>query len=197
MTEWLCGAGLSTEPRLQDAVSECVGLIESELADASASLVFAFASGDHGESLGELPDALAGLVGDGCLLGCSGEMIAGGGREIESGSALSVLAAVMPDSRVEPFRVTFEPTADGLLTSGCPEDLGESDDVDSIFLLADPFSSSPQSVFDRISEQRTDNASRGIPVLGGMASGGRRPGDNHLFLGNRSYRDGAVGEIIQ
>ncbi len=197
MTEWVCGAGLSTEPRLQDAVSECVGLIESELADAPASLVFAFASGDHSESLSELPDALSGLVGDGVLLGCSGEMIAGGGREIESGPALSVLAVVMPDSRVEPFRVTFEPTADGLLTSGCPEDLGEPDDVDSVFLLADPFSSSPQSVFDRISEQQADSVGRDIPVLGGMASGGRRPGDNHLFLGSQSYRDGAVGVVVR
>ena len=45
MTVWVCGAGLSTEPRLQDAVSECIGLVETELAGASASVVFAFASG--------------------------------------------------------------------------------------------------------------------------------------------------------
>lgn len=197
MTVWVCGAGLSTEPRLQDAVSECIGLVQTELAGASASVVFAFASGDHRDSLAELPDAFSGLVGDGVLLGCSGEMIAGGGREIESGPALSVLAAVMPDSRVEPFRVTFEPTADGLLTSGCPEDLVEPDDVDSVFLLADPFSSSPQAVFDRISDQQAATAGRNIPVLGGMASGGRRPGDNHLFLGQESYRDGAVGVVVR
>jgi len=200
VTGLVCAAGLSTRSRLEDAVLECIESIEVGLDGVTASLVFAFASGDYGEALDKLPTALAGLVDGGVLLGCSGEMIAGGGREIESGPAVSVLAAIMPESRVEPFRVTFEPTADGLLTTGCPEELGDSDDVDAVFLLADPFSSNPQSVFDRIAEQADDKSGagiRGVDVLGGMASGGRGPGENHLFLGEEVYRDGAVGAVVR
>jgi small ligand-binding sensory domain FIST len=33
----------------------------------------------------------------------------------------------------------------------------------------------------------------GIPVIGGMASGGMGPGDNRLLLGDQVLRDGAVG----
>ena len=200
MAGLVCAAGLSTRPRLQDAVLECCESIAAELAGAAPSLLFAFASGDHREALDELPAALEELVGGGVLLGCSGEMIAGGDREIESGPALSVLAAAMPDSRIEPFRVTFEPTADGLLTTGCPEDLAEPRDVDTVFLLADPFSSNPQSVFDRIAEQTAGGdggLASGAAVLGGMASGGRGPGENHLFLGREVYRDGAVGVVVR
>ena len=197
MSGLVCGSGLSTRTRLQEAVLECTESIEAGLGGAGASLVFAFASGSHGESLDELPAALAGLVGDGTLLGCSGEMIAGDGREIESGPALSVLAVAMPDSRVEPFRVTFEPTADGLLTNGCPENLADPADVDTGFLLADPFSSNPQSVFDRIADQTAVEGTCGAGILGGMASGGRGPGENHLFLGAEVFRDGAVGVVLR
>jgi small ligand-binding sensory domain FIST len=200
VTGLVCAAGLSTKSRLQDAVGECSELIEAGLDGAQRSLVFAFASGEYGESLDTLPGALEELVGGGVLLGCSGEMIAGGDREIESGPALSVLAAGMPDSRIEPFRVSFEPTADGLLTTGCPEHLAEAEDVDTVFLLADPFSSQPQSIFDRIAEQTAgggDGQANGVGILGGMASGGGGPGENHLFLGGEVYRDGAVGVVVR
>ena len=192
-----CAAGLSTRSQLRDAASECIEAVANGLDGQAPSLVFAFASATYGDALDELPAWLAEEAGGGVLLGCTGEMIAGGDREIESGPALSVLAAVMPESAIEPFRVTFERTADGLLTSGIPENLGDPDDVDTVFLLADPFSSIPQSIFDRVAEQTAVGEAPGAGVLGGMASGGRGPGENRLFLSAEAHRFGAVGAVIR
>ena len=193
----VCAAGLSTRSDLADAAAECMEAVGAGLGDQAPSMVFAFASAVYGDTLEELPGWLAEGVGDGVLLGCTGEMIAGGDREIESGPALSVLAAVMPESTIEPFRVTFERTADGLLSSGIPENLGDPDDVDTVFLLADPFSSIPQSIFDRVAEQTSDSDTPGVGVLGGMASGGRAAGENRLFLGLEAHRFGAVGVVVR
>ena len=193
----VCAAGLSTRSQLRDAASECIEAVAKGLDGQAPSLVFVFASATYGETLDELPGWLAEEAGGGVLLGCTGEMIAGGNREIESGPALSVLAAVMPESAIEPFRVTFERTADGLLTSGIPENLGDPDDVDTVFLLADPFSSIPQSIFDRVAEQTAVGEEPGAGVLGGMASGGRAPGENRLFLNADAHRFGAVGAVAR
>jgi len=193
----VCAAGLSTRSELADAAAECLQAVGAGLGGQTPSMVFAFASAAYGDTLEELPGCLADGVGNGVLLGCTGEMIAGGDREIESGPALSVLAAVMPESTIEPFRVTFERTADGLLTSGIPENLGDPDDVDTVFLLADPFSSIPQSIFDRVAEQTSGGDTPGAGVMGGMASGGRAPGENRLFLGLDAHRFGAVGVVVR
>ena len=193
----VCAAGLSTRSDLRDAASECLEAVAKGLDGRSPSLVFVFASTAYGDSLDELPGLLEEGTGGGVLLGCTGEMIAGGNREIESGPALSVLAAAMPESVIEPFRVTFERTADGLLTSGIPENLGEPEDVDTVFLLADPFSSIPQSIFDRVAEQTAVGEAPGAGVLGGMASGGRAPGENRLFLDADVHRFGAVGAVVR
>ena len=193
----VCAAGLSTRSDLRDAASECLEAVAKGLDGRSPSLVFVFASTAYGDSLDELPGSLEEGTGGGVLLGCTGEMIAGGNREIESGPALSVLAAAMPESVIESFRVTFERTADGLLTSGIPENLGEPGDVDTVFLLGDPFSSIPQSIFDRVAEQTAVGDVPGAGVLGGMASGGRAPGENRLFLNDDAHRFGAVGAVVR
>jgi small ligand-binding sensory domain FIST len=43
---------------------------------------------------------------------------------------------------------------------------------------------------------RLEDDQPGIPVLGGVASGGAGPGDNRVFLDDRSYESGAVAVLL-
>jgi small ligand-binding sensory domain FIST len=126
------------------------------------------------------------------LIGCTGETIIGGEQEIESGPALSLWSAILPGARVEPFSANFERTVDGIVTSGLPSFSSEEPDLRAVFLLADNFSSAPHTVLDHV-----DAEAPGVPVLGGMASGGHRAGENRLFYNSHEVRHGAIGLIVR
>ena len=59
-------------------------------------------------------------------------------------------------------------------------------------MLADPSSSAPHTVLDHFEAE-----SPGVPVLGGMASGGHRAGENRLFHNSREVKHGAVGVTLR
>jgi small ligand-binding sensory domain FIST len=61
----------------------------------------------------------------------------------------------------------------------------------SFLLLADPFTAEIGEVL-----QGLDRAYPGAPKFGGLASGGRRPGENRLLLGREVHRSGAVGVVL-
>ncbi len=60
-----------------------------------------------------------------------------------------------------------------------------------MLMMGEPFSFPADELVRRINE---DHA--GVPVLGGMASGGVSPGENRLILGRQVYDTGAVAVLI-
>ena len=127
------------------------------------------------------------------LIGCTGETIVGGSEEIESGPAISLWSAVLPDVQIEPFHVEFSKTADGIVCDGLPSGLAEGTaDVRAVFILADPFSAVPKSMIDRFADELP-----GVPLIGGMASGGAGSGDNRLFHNAGSMTYGAAGAVVR
>jgi len=127
------------------------------------------------------------------LLGCTGETIVGGREEIESGPAISLWSAVLPDANIDPFHVEFSKTADGIVCDGLPSGLAEGTaDVRAVFIVGDPFSAVAKSMIDRFADELP-----GVPIIGGMASGGAGPGTNRLFLNAESIAYGAVGAVVR
>ena len=186
-------ASYSKNPDLSAAVHTVCEEIAAGLQGVSPDISFLFVSHAHADRF----EGLAGLVreesGTRVLLGCTGETIVGGGEEIESGPAISLWAAVLPDARIEPFHAQFSQTADGIVSTGFPADLtGEETDVRAVFVMGEPFSAAPNSIIDRFADELL-----GVPVIGGMASGGARPGTNCLFLNSASLPYGAVGAVVR
>jgi small ligand-binding sensory domain FIST len=60
-------------------------------------------------------------------------------------------------------------------------------DAPKLLVLADPFTIDAQELISGL-----DEAYPGAPKFGGLASGGRRPGQNRLLLGPQVHRSGAV-----
>jgi small ligand-binding sensory domain FIST len=75
---------------------------------------------------------------------------------------------------------------------GWPEGLDEAwPAAGGVVLLADPFSFPVDAFITRLQEEHP-----GAPIVGGMASGGQRPGSNTLAVGPRTYDSGAVGFVV-
>lgn len=122
------------------------------------------------------------------VIGCSASGVIGGGRGLESTNAVAVWCAVLPSARIRSFALEVMPTADGLAVLGMPEPA--DDDVVAV-VLADPWSF-PVDGFVAGSNDST----RGLPVVGGMASGAHGRGSTRLLVNGTVLDRGAVGVTL-
>jgi small ligand-binding sensory domain FIST len=158
--------------------------------NGSVDLAVVFASNHHGPKFGRLAESLCKYLGTETLIGCTGESIVGGNREIEEGPAISLFLAELPGSRLTPVRLEFERTPDGGLFTGLEPLAEEADSAKdaSLLLLAEPFSFPADALLERLDEDLP-----GLPIVGGMASGAQEPGGNRLIFGPTELSSGAVG----
>ncbi len=128
-------------------------------------------------------------IGARVMIGCTGEGVIGPAHEIEDQPALAVVAAQMPGVDVQAFAL---PKRDLLKIALNPESLcsyyNPPHQTKFAVVLADPFSAPMDGVLKAMNQEW-----EGIPVIGGMASGARQPGDTALFLNDTLVRDGLVG----
>jgi small ligand-binding sensory domain FIST len=185
-------ASLSRATNTSDAIRSVMEEVRGGLRGAEPDISFLFVNHGHQDAFPKLASRICEATGTKLLIGCTGETIIGGEQEIEAGPALSLWSAILPGARVEPFTANFERTVDGIVTSGLPAFASEEPQLRAVFLLADPFSSAPHTVLDHV-----DAEVPGVPVLGGLASGGHGPGENRLFYNSHEARHGAIGLVVR
>jgi small ligand-binding sensory domain FIST len=185
-------SALSTEADTTLAVDDVLEQLTAAL-PVPADMVIAFYSPHHNEKLGTMRHALHDELEPSTQLGVTAEGVIGTGREVQDGPGLSVIAASLPGAQLHPFRYD---DIDWALLIKSPDALrasiaGPLTDVRAIIMLADPFSTPIMALLPAIHE-----AMPGVPVVGGMASGGSRPGANRLMFGDDWLEQGAVGLAI-
>ncbi|HZZ28668.1 MAG TPA: FIST N-terminal domain-containing protein, partial [Pirellulales bacterium] len=184
-------AALSTAPETTAAVDEVCRKALSQLG-AKPDLALVFVSPDHRQSLDQVAAQVCQAIGSEMLLGCTGESIIGKNREYESQPAISLWLAVLPNTNVKLMHLNFEQTREGSIFTGWPADLPDTwPGGTAMLLLGEPFSFPADEIVRRLNEDRP-----GVPVLGGMASGGVAPGENLLVLGPGQRTEGAVAALI-
>ena len=181
-----CVSALSTAGNTDAALAGVVERARGELAGEPADLALIFGSPHHADSLGRVAATLREQGVCRHVLGCTGESIVGEDREVEAAPALSIWLIRCPGARFEPLRLTF----DG---EGFPGFLDGPVFPPSatLLLLGDPFTFPSDQFLKQVNEGRP-----GLPVIGGMASGGHSPGSNRLVLDEQVYVDGAVAVAI-
>jgi small ligand-binding sensory domain FIST len=184
-------AALSTEEDSRAAIKEVTSAAIAQL-ERKPDLAMLFISSNHAAHAGEIAQRVCQALGNEVLLGCTGESIIGGGREIEGSPAISLWLASLPGTHVRPLHLNFQQTSDGGIFTGWPTDLPEPWPTGAaMLLLGEPFSFPADELIRRLNEDRP-----GVPVLGGMASGGVAPGENRLLLGTQVFSDGAVAAMV-
>jgi small ligand-binding sensory domain FIST len=155
-----------------------------------------FVSSHHTEEEGyaKIPELVRRHFGEGLLLGCSARGVIGSGREVEGRPGLAMTAGHLPDVRVLPFYVDEGDLPDKDSAPETWEVLANTRKANepTFILLSDPFSVETDDLLSGL-----DYAFPGCTKIGGLASGGRKPRENTLYLREHVYRSGCVGVSLQ
>jgi small ligand-binding sensory domain FIST len=192
-------SAVSDAPDTLDAKRAVLDALSAKLDGGGADLVVVFASMHHESAMKQICDECQGSFNPRVIVGCTCGGVIGVKRELQEGPGLSVLAGVLPGAALQGFSyeqidwpaVVDAPSAlhDTIDLSGDPNDKGHG--PRAILLLADPFSTPMVGLLPAFA-----SAFGPVPVIGGMASGGRQSGHNRLLLNGAVMRDGAVGVAI-
>jgi small ligand-binding sensory domain FIST len=182
------GAGLSTSESAWEAATEAAREARGgALGRAEVDLAFLFLSPAYLDEAEAAAEAVREELAPRHLLGCVAEGVVARVRELEEGPAVAVWAGALPGAEIECFHVAPVQTDDGIAVAGFPE----LDDPALVTLLVDPFTF-PTGPFLASLNKRYER----IPLVGGIAVGGHRPGAQALILDEAVQTEGAVGAVV-
>ena len=171
---------LAAEPG--EAARRAVAEARAPLGGQPPSLGLLFASPHFSAPAQHLVEAVAAETGGVPLIGCVAAAVAGGGREVESGPAVSLWLAA-DTGPVETFHMEFVRTASGGAFGGY-----RFGPAGVHLMIGDPFTFPAGDLLAHLNQHVP-----GAVVMGGMASGGLRTGQSRLFADGRVVTAGAVG----
>ncbi len=182
----------SDHPVFESAFEECMKKIRREL-KTEPDLAVGFISQEHAASYSDFSKAVYKELRPGTFLGCSAGGVIGGGREIEQKTGLSLTAAILPGVAIYPFHIEndFLPDMDARPKTWHDLVGVTPDQFPQFVLLADPFSIDVERFV-----QGMDYAFLRSTKVGGMASAGRKPRENALYLNREIHKEGLVGVAL-
>ena len=112
---------LSRKTDTEAAVRDLVDAVTIQLGAAPLDLVLVFFSAHHAANASMISGMLQRELQANVCLGCSGEGVIAGAEEIETASAMTVLAACLPDVRLTPLQLSVSQLQDQIRMPGWPE----------------------------------------------------------------------------
>lgn len=180
---------LSLNPVLDAAVAEAAESLAVRLDGRDPDLAVVFLSAAYGPGFDRLAEILRARIRAGVVIGCSAGGVIGDAREVEQEPSLSLTAAILPGVALHPFRLESETLRGDAEGSAWERHLGvRPGEQPHFLLLPDPFTFDAEPLLRALDRLYPESRK-----IGGLASGGRQPGNNVLVLDGRTYRSGAVG----
>jgi small ligand-binding sensory domain FIST len=184
------GCAASREPDTVDAGEYLLEDLFCRFA-GPCDLAVVFFTPHHLDDIEEVIDGVSARLAPRCLIGCSCEGVIGGELEIERRPGISILAGSMPGVRLQPFHMDRARWASAMEDPGRLAVLARPQaDTRAFIALADPFTTPIEEALGLFA-----SVAPGVPVIGGMASGGG-PGENVLLMDDHYFTDGFLGLTI-
>jgi small ligand-binding sensory domain FIST len=187
----LFASALSTDPNSDAALDEIVRGVLAGLAGRKPDFAAVFMTHHHGTAIESLGPRIAAGTGARVVIGCTGEGIVGATKEVERGAAVSLFGGALPETELRPFVVEARQEDEGRIGFTRMPEVHDRARA-SVLLFADPFSFPAAEYLEALNREMP-----GVPVVGGMASGGNGPGQNLLVTGEGVVESGAVGVVVE
>jgi len=183
---------ISRASTLEAAVKEVAEELRENHGEAM-DLAVVFVSPHHALRYGALPGLLHKALTLRELVGCSGGGVIGGGHEVESGPALSVTVAWLPEVGLKSFALDGEAVqALAERPQSWHELLSlEPEHAPNFVLFPNPFTCPVQELVDGLDAAYPDS-----PKVGGMASGGQDRSTTCLFLRQGIEEAAVIGLVL-
>lgn len=181
-------SSLAVGASLSDAVARAADEIRAALGEDPVDLVLVFVSHHHREAYAQVPDLVQEHLPARFLAGCSGGAVLAGGVEEEGRPAVALAAARLPGVDLGLHHLTSRELPD----EDAPPEVwrawvGSPAPASHFIVLADPFTTVVEPLLTGL-----DYAYPSSTKVGGMASGGRKSGENALFIHGQVRDHGMV-----
>lgn len=181
-------SSLAAGANLADAVARAAGDLRRVLGEDPLDLVLVFVSHHHRDSFPRIPDLVQEHLPTRVLAGCSGGAVLADGLEEESRPAVVLAAARLPGVEVQVRHLSTDTLPDADAPPGVWRRwLGVTAEAPHFVVLADPFSTAVEPLLTGL-----DYAFPAAAKVGGLASGGRQPGENALFVQQAVREEGVL-----
>ncbi|MCI0341853.1 MAG: FIST C-terminal domain-containing protein [Planctomycetales bacterium] len=186
--------GCSTRADSTQAVSEALDQALAGLGAAPVTLALLLVTHQHRDAFPRILAEIHRRASPAGLVGCTGDGLISGAREIEDEPALTLWLASWPGGRVRTFRLEFEPVEgadEGGRFTGWHEPMPEVSEKPTFLLFPEPFTSPAHLLLEWLNREYPGSA-----AFGGVASGGFGPGQNRVFVDEEIHDSGIAGAIV-
>ena len=178
---------VSQNESTSDAVDELVALARQS--DVQADVAFLFFTSEHHDDAEAFAEKLWLELDPQVMLGCSAEGVIGQEVEVERTPGMALLIGQAPRVRLHPFHIGADDwramVVDPPLLA---ERIAHGSETRALIGFGDPFTTPINDFLGLL-----DAELPGVPLIGGMASGARQPGENVLIRNDQALTDGFVG----
>jgi small ligand-binding sensory domain FIST len=192
MTNKFSNALITNANWSDEVVKSCQAVIEDIVVSPDIAIVFV--SPHFADEFQDIADAIQETLQPRNMIGCVGDSIVSGGREIEGDPAITIWAAALPDTKIETARLLLERVPDRGFISGTEElpfDQITEREESALIVLGEPFSFPADLLLSQLAADYPE-----LRVIGGMASGFQQPGKNLVLVNGTVYCEGAAGLLI-
>ena len=182
------GCAISQEKDTLAAADAVIAdILEARLSKIDALFIFLTAS--HTAQAEELLQQLHDGLSPRCVIGASAEGVIGRDQEVERTAGLALLAGDFGGASVKSFHFGRDDWRRLLMEEDAlTEALGYSDQTRGLIGFGEPFSTPLRQLMEKLEEKCP-----ALPLVGGMASSGRSPGENILLRDDQVLDQGFVG----
>jgi small ligand-binding sensory domain FIST len=192
VTTMYCHVALSQESNPEVAAHAVSKSMHEALGEVECHLAFVFFSPHFSSEIHRMVEIIHQNLGPQALVGCMGEGVIGGEKEIENQPGVVLWGIRNPGMRVVPLRLTPKTESEAPSLEGWPVELESTALPYTFFLFADPFSTPIDELFSMLEQHAP-----GSPAIGGIASGRVDAGESRLVFNRKIIGSGVVGVAVQ
>jgi small ligand-binding sensory domain FIST len=153
------------------------------------SVLFVFLTADHTAEAEEVLQRLDEAVSPQTVIGASAEGVIGKDQELEREAGLAVLAADLGGASVKSFHIGRDDWRKMLMEEDAlGETIGYGGQTRALIGFGDPYSTPLRQLLEKL-----EAIGPQLPLIGGMASSARSPGENLLIRDDQVFDQGFVG----